>query len=167
MSDLDELPGPLRAELTRLRAERTVLVEEHERMNARLRAADLELRDLTEHRDELVKQAENLADVRERAEQSEALRHDVDVARAERDALRAELLETRTERDQLRLRLLDAELHLAGDLEKAIDVVPGIAPGGAERRAAELARELAATHQTLSWRITAPLRAVRRRAKTP
>jgi chromosome segregation ATPase len=162
--DLEGLPAPLRAELTRLRAERVVLVEEHVRANGRLREADLQLRELTEHRDQLVRQIEELADVAERAEQADALAEDVKLARAERDAVRAELTETRTERDRLRLRLLDAELQLSGDLELEVDA-PVFTSSGAEQRAAELARELEATKQTVSWRVTAPLRAVRRRTK--
>lgn len=37
----------------------------------------------------------------------------------------------------------------------------------AEQRVAELTRELSAIKQTMSWRVTAPLRALRRRARRP
>ncbi|MEU0509434.1 MULTISPECIES: hypothetical protein [unclassified Amycolatopsis] len=158
----DELPGAVRAELTRLRAERVAFTEERERLRTELRESELQIRELTKHRDQLVKQVEKLAGVAERAEQADALARDVLVARAERDSLRAELAETRGERDRLRLRLLDAELQLSG-------AAPAEAPLtesgtlAAEQRAAELARELDATRATVSWRVTAPLRAVRRR----
>lgn len=90
----DELPGAVRAELTRLRAERVAFTEERERLRTELRESELQIRELTKHRDQLVKQVEKLAGVAERA---------------------------------------------------------------------ELARELDATRATVSWRVTAPLRAVRRR----
>lgn len=158
----DELPGSVRAELTRLRAERVAFTEDRERLRTELRESELQIRELTRHRDRLVKQVEQLSGVTERAEQADALARDVLVARAERDSLRAELAGTRIERDRLRLRLLDAELQLSG----AAPAEPPPAESGtlaAEQRAAELARELEATRATVSWRVTAPLRAVRRR----
>ncbi|NIH77552.1 hypothetical protein [Amycolatopsis viridis] len=157
----DELPGAVRAELTRLRAERVAFTEERERLRTELREAELQIREVSRHRDQLVQQTEQLAGVTERAAQADALARDVLVARAERDALRAELAETRTERDRLRLRLLDAELRLSGATPPEPPVENGTL--AAEQRAAELARELEATRATVSWRVTAPLRAVRRR----
>ncbi|WP_116109752.1 hypothetical protein [Amycolatopsis ruanii] len=158
----DELPGAVRAELTRLRAERVAFTEERERLRTELRESELQIRELARHRDELVKQVEKLSGVTERAEQADALARDVLVARAERDSLRAELAETRAERDRLRLRLLDAELQLSGAAPAEAPVAESGQPA-AEQRAAELARELDATRATVSWRVTAPLRAVRRR----
>lgn len=98
----------------------------------------------------------------------ETLEADVVTARAERDALRAELMTARAERDRLRLRLLDAELALgtgSPDEQGAVAASPADTQRAmlAEQRAGELARELAATRQTLSWRVTKPLRAVRRK----
>ena len=99
----------------------------------------------------------------------EALRAELAVARQERDALRNELTGTRAERDALRLRLLDAEVVLGGHEPSA--PVTNTSAGGADRiaaaeaRAAHLARELAATRATISWRVTAPLRAVRRKTR--
>ncbi|GAB3576147.1 hypothetical protein GCM10027445_39770 [Amycolatopsis endophytica] len=157
----DELPGAVRAELTRLRAERVAFTEERERLRTELRESELQVRELTGHRDRLVKDLDKLSGVIERAEQAEALAGDVLVARAERDALRTELAETRTERDRLRLRLLDAELQLSSATPEAPVAETGTV--AAEQRAAELARELEATRATVSWRVTAPLRAVRKR----
>jgi chromosome segregation ATPase len=102
------------------------------------------------------------------AARAEALAADVVTARAERDSLRAELVTARAERDRLRLRLLDAELALAAgsqDEEGAVAASPEDTQRAmlAEQRAGELARELAATRQTLSWRVTKPLRVVRRK----
>jgi uncharacterized membrane protein len=98
----------------------------------------------------------------------EALEADVVTARAERDSLRAELMTARAERDRLRLRLLDAELALGAGSEDEVGAVAASPEDTqramlAEHRAGELARELAATRQTLSWRVTKPLRAVRRK----
>jgi predicted nucleic acid-binding Zn-ribbon protein len=158
----DELPGAVQAELTRLRAERVAFTEERERLRTELRESELQVRELTKHRDRLVKDLEKLSGVTERAEQAETLAGDVLVARAERDALRTELAGTRTERDRLRLRLLDAELQLSSS---ALVEAPVAETGtvAAEQRAAELARALEATRATVSWRVTAPLRAVRKR----
>ncbi|MDQ0378095.1 hypothetical protein [Amycolatopsis thermophila] len=158
----DELPGAVRAELTRLRAERVAFTEERERLRTELREAELQIRELTKHRDSLVRDVEKLSGVTERAEQADALAKDVLVARTERDALRTELAETRTERDRLRLRLLDAELQLSGAAPAEVPLAES-GTVAAEQRAAELARELEATRATVSWRVTAPLRAVRRR----
>lgn len=169
-SDLADLPGPVRAELTRLRAERVVLVDERRRQDARLREADLQLHELTAHRDQLLADAQaGLAG----SERADALAHEATVTAAERDALRTELTSCREERDRLRLRLLEAELRLA-DTGEPSDTAAGDGDhdatqhdsAAAEQLVAELSRELTATRQTLSWRITAPLRAVRRRARS-
>ncbi|GAB3503602.1 hypothetical protein [Amycolatopsis cihanbeyliensis] len=179
-NDLRGLPGPLRAEVTRLRAEREVLTAERERLRTLLDETESAVTELTAERDRLrtERSAEEMAALRERvalAEQeaadrraeADALRQETSAARAERDTLRAELAVTRDERDSVRLRLLDAELALAGR--------GGLAQQGggdpdADRRVAKLADEVAAlsneldaTKATVSWRVTAPLRAVRRR----
>lgn len=173
--DLRELPGLVRAELTRLRAERVVFTNERERLHAQLREADVALRHVMAERDELAAThtavEERLAAERARAELAEhaaALEADLATARGERDALRGELTDVRTERDELRLRLLDAELTLAGAtslVEWAQPAPNGRGAAVAEARAAALADELAATRATVSWRVTAPLRAVRRRTR--
>jgi hypothetical protein len=100
------------------------------------------------------------------AARADALAADVDLLRRERDLLRAELTSCREERDRLRLRLLDAELALAAG--EVVGPTPEASTDGqramlAEHRAGELARELSATRETLSWRVTAPLRKVRRK----
>ncbi|MFJ6670429.1 hypothetical protein ACIQMJ_04895 [Actinosynnema sp. NPDC091369] len=172
--DLTDLPGPVRAELTRLRAERVVFVSERERLLRQLREADEASRELLADRDRLAEQVavfgEQALSRPEQEARDEALRAELANAQREREALRAELARTRTERDQLRLRLLDAELALSGAETPPATVA--IAPSGgqdraaaAEARAAHLARELAATKATVSWRVTAPLRAVRRRGR--
>jgi chromosome segregation ATPase len=165
--DLSDLSGPLRGELTRLRAERVVFLAERERLEARLAAADGELRDVLADRDQLLAQhsPEHVAQVVREA--TGTLRAELAAARAERDALRAELAETRGLRDDLRLRLLDAELLLAGKPPVTSPVQALSRPDSIEaaRRIDELASELAATRATVSWRVTAPLRAVRKKAR--
>jgi len=171
--DLSDLPGPVRAELTRLRAERVVFVSEREKLLAQLREADESARELLADRDRLAAQVAELPEtVRSSEEQTasiEALRAELATARQERDALRNELTGTRAERDALRLRLLDAEVVLGGR-EPSAPVAAASTSGAdriaaAEARAAHLARELAATRATVSWRVTAPLRAVRRKSR--
>ncbi len=186
--DLAELPGRVQAELTRLRAERQMFTAEQDRLKARLvdteqelqtylagaeqeaqaRAAgaeelaakDLQLAELTG------RIADGEAENRVLATRALALELDVATLRREKESLRAELASTRAERDQLRLRLLDAELAIAAD-DPDVEVIESTVDtqrvNEAERKAAELARELAATQRTLSWRVTRPLRAVRRR----
>jgi hypothetical protein len=90
---------------------------------------------------------------RELAARMLALEADLATVRGERDALRAELTPCRRERDRLALRLLDSEAVLAERARRAAD---------AEHRADTLARELDAIRRTLSWRVTRPLRAIRR-----
>lgn len=175
MSDDDErdLPGPVLAELTRLRAERDVSAHRQERLQVELREAQLEARELAKHRDELVQDAAVAGDLRARAEKTDALAHNLAVSRTERDTLRAELAGCRTERDRLRVQLLEAEELLAAvadtdaQLREQQTPMPKRAENArlaeAEQRAAEFGRELDATRRTVSWRVTAPLRAVRRR----
>lgn len=164
--DLKDLPGPVQAELTRLRAERVAFTEERKRLRNELREAELQARELTKHRDELI-EATQLGDVTASNEQADVLTQDLANVRAERDTLRAELTEVRTERDRLRMRLLEAELQLSDKPDRLADVSePQGGSPHAEQRAAELARELVATRQTISWRITAPLRAVRKRTRS-
>jgi chromosome segregation ATPase len=171
--DLSDLPGPVRAELTRLRAERVVFVSEREKLLGQLQEADTSTRELIAERDRLAAQLAELPEaVRSSEEQAsaiEALQAELAVARQERDALRNELTGTRAERDALRLRLLDAEVVLGGR-EPSAPVATTSTAGAdriaaAEARAAHLARELAATRATISWRVTAPLRAVRRKTR--
>ncbi len=168
--DLSDLSGPLRGELTRLRAERVVFLAERERLMAQLTDADAGLRDVLADRDRLLAQYNPEHVGHAVREATDALRAELASARAERDALRGELAETRGRRDDLRLRLLDAELLLAGK-----PPVTGPAPSlprtgeiAADRqRIDELASELAATRATISWRVTAPLRAVRKKTQQP
>jgi chromosome segregation ATPase len=172
--DLSDLPGPVRAELTRLRAERVVFVSEREKLLGQLQEADTSARELMADRDRLAAQLgelpETVRNAEEQAGELAALRAELAVARTERDALRNELAGTRAERDALRLRLLDAEVVLSGR-EPSSPAAPVASSSGADRvaaaeaRAAHLARELAATRATVSWRVTAPLRAVRRKSR--
>lgn len=110
---------------------------------------------------------------KEISDRAEALAADLAVLRQERASLRAELAATREERDKMRLALLDAELVLsAGGAEVGFEATGDLTPERqrlfeAERRAAEMARELDATHRTVSWRVTAPLRAVRKKMDRP
>ncbi|MFI9810810.1 hypothetical protein [Saccharothrix variisporea] len=172
--DLSDLPGPVLAELTRLRAERVVFVAEREKLLAQLREADAQAHALVADRDRLVQELavlpERLREQREQDERVAALERELADLRLQRDALREELGGIRTERDRLRLRLLDAELAARGG-ERPAASGPA-APAGsrdrlaaAEAQAAFLARELAATKATVSWKVTAPLRAVRRRTR--
>lgn len=164
--DLSDLSGPLRGELTRLRAERVVFLAERERLMAQLTAADTALRDVLADRDRLLAQYHPEHVEQAVREATDVLRAELASARAERDALRAELAETRGRSDDLRLRLLDAELLLAGKLS----VGPQQDTGEIEavrRQIDDLAGELAATRATVSWRVTAPLRAVRKKIRHP
>jgi uncharacterized protein (UPF0335 family) len=159
MSELD-LPAPVRAELTRLRAERVVHVAERERLLEQLRTADTNLRAAIDRQHRLAEQAQLTEETRELAAQAQALGHDLEQVRRQRDELRAELSTTRRERDRVRLQLLDSELLLHGEGRRAADAEHRAQ--FAQLRAADAERELAATRATLSWRITAPLRMVRR-----
>jgi chromosome segregation ATPase len=168
--DLTDLPGRVQAELTRLRAERQVFTAEQDRLKARLADTEQELQD---HLAIAAKQTGDGARIAEleRAHQvlsarARALESDLATVRRERDSLRAELAACREERDRVRLRLLDAELALSAGIDSVDTADPPVADQRAimaEYRAGELARELAATHQTLSWRVTRPLRAMRRK----
>ena len=186
--DLADLPGRVQAELTRLRAERQMFTAEQDRLKARLvdteqelqahlASAEQQARAREEGAGEIAARdariteltgrlAEVAAENRVLAARARALESDVATVRREKESLRAELAATRAERDQVRLRLLDAELAIAADdpeagpVESIVDTRRAV---DAERKAGELARELAATQATLSWRVTRPLRAVRRR----
>ena len=166
--DLSDLSGPLRGELTRLRAERVVFLAERERLSAQLAAADTGLRTVQADRDRLLARYSPEHIERAVREATDALRAELASARAERDALRAELAETRSRRDDLRLRLLDAELLLAGQPSVVAPVARRPQPcdvDAAQQRIDDLTSELAATRATVSWRVTAPLRAVRKRTR--
>ncbi len=179
MSDT-EIPGRVQAELTRLRAERQVFTAEQDRLKAKLADTEHELREATavapdegesaEVNQQLASQQEELdvAKARLRALEAEVL-----LAQQQRDSLRAELKTCREERDKLRLALLDAELVVSAGVVDA-DILPGGEPSAdrqrllnAERLAAEMARELDATRRTVSWRVTAPLRVVRKKMDRP
>ncbi|WP_233611264.1 hypothetical protein [Amycolatopsis sp. WAC 01376] len=175
MSDTD-IPGRVQAELTRLRAERQVFTAEQDRLKAKLADTEHELREAiaaspdegesAEVHQRLATQQEELDVAKAR---SQALEAEVLLAHQQRDSLRAELKTCREERDKLRLALLDAELVVSAGVVDA-DVLPGGEPSAdrqrllnAERLAAEMARELDATRRTVSWRVTAPLRVVRKK----
>ncbi len=186
MSDTD-IPGRVQAELTRLRAERQVFTAEQDRLKAKLADTEHELREATaaaaapnegesaevNHavlNQKLASQQEEFDVARARLQ---ALEAEVLLAHQQRDSLRAELKTCREERDKLRLALLDAELVVSAGVVDA-DILPGGEPSAdrqrllnAERLAAEMARELDATRRTVSWRVTAPLRVVRKKMDRP
>ncbi|WP_414936416.1 hypothetical protein [Amycolatopsis sp. cmx-11-51] len=183
-SEFTGLPGRVQAELTRLRAERQMFTAEQDRLKAKLTGTEQELREatadaaaVTSLRAELAESEGQAAALREELDianaRTTALAGDVLFARHQRDSMRAELLAAREERDRLRLALLDAELVLSAGVVEA-DILPGGEPSAdrqrmltAERVAAEMAGELDATRRTVSWRVTAPLRLVRRRMNRP
>ncbi len=184
MSDTD-IPGRVQAELTRLRAERQVFTAEQDRLKAKLADTEHELREATaaapnEDESAEANQAvlnQELASQREELDVAkarlQALEAEVLLAHQQRDSLRAELKTCREERDKLRLALLDAELVVSAGVVDA-DILPGGEPSAdrqrllnAERLAAEMARELDATRRTVSWRVTAPLRVVRKKMDRP
>ncbi|OLZ59792.1 hypothetical protein BS330_05360 [Amycolatopsis keratiniphila subsp. nogabecina] len=179
MSDTD-IPGRVQAELTRLRAERQVFTAEQDRLKAKLAETEHELREATAAAPDegesaavnqrLASQQEELDVAKARLQ---ALEAEVLLAHQQRDSLRAELKTCREERDKLRLALLDAELVVSAGVVDA-DVLPNGEPSAdrqrllnAERLAAEMARELDATRRTVSWRVTAPLRVVRKKMDRP
>ena len=102
---------------------------------------------------------------------AEASEYDIAAARRERDSLRAELAACRAERDRLRL-LPDTERErFSTQLEAMAAESEQTARRAlaAEQHATATARmvdmltqELTAIRATLSWRVTRPLRAVRR-----
>jgi len=156
-----DLPATVRAELTRLRAERVVHIAERERLLDQLRDADKNLRAALDQQRRLAADASLTEETRRRADEADALRTDITAVRRQRDELRLVLTETRRERDRMRLRLLDAELLLDSAGAPASPDID-LRMHAALSKAAELERELAATRATVSWRLTAPLRAVRR-----
>lgn len=172
--EFTELPGRVRAELIRLRAEREIFDDEQERLKGQLVEAEEEIRSLQTAQAERAHLEQRVAHSTEQARQSdedrrtataraEALGADLTRIRQERDASRAELAACRTERDELRLRLLDAAAAPAtGDVATADNTADHDSERiAAEERALEIAQELDATRRTLSWRVTAPLRAIR------
>jgi len=115
-----------------------------------------------------------LASCREVSSRVHALESDIGVARRERDLLRAELTTSREDRDRLRLRLLDAELVLTSTAVSSPVAAVAVPAADASsddaelrRQVDDLTRELEATRRTLSWRVTAPLRALRRKTHRP
>jgi predicted nucleic acid-binding Zn-ribbon protein len=183
-ADLTDVPGLIRAELIRLRAEREVFTEERSALKAELESTVDEVARLqrdhdTEIRKQLEASQKRLTDadqeIAENASEISALQAEKAVARTERDVLRTELTTIRQERDKLRLLLLDRELEAAGSVKSLPRARVNLKKNTTETTGPEdtteelhrciehLTSELAATHQTLSWRITAPLRAVRRK----
>lgn len=193
LTDPTSLPGRVQAELTRLRAERDVFTAEQERLKAKLAEADETADELRRRIDTpdpavLAVKEQAIGELGDKVEllqrehdeisaRAAALAADVVVARRERDSLRAELASCREDRDRMRLALLDAELVLsAGGLDGTgafVEASTGDQTPDrqrlfvAERRAAEMARELDATRRTISWRVTAPLRVVRKKMDRP
>lgn len=90
---------------------------------------------------------------------------DLDALRRDRDQTRAELARVRTERDQLRVNALPEQSTVDSD-ERAELVALRARVAELSAQVAELRRELDAHRATISWRITAPLRAVRARRPT-
>jgi len=96
-----------------------------------------------------------------------ALHSELRRVRRERDLAREELARTRAERDRLRVDLMLADLARAGD-----DLATGVDPRELDdlrtqvvetsALAAAATADLAAHRATLSWRVTWPLRSVRR-----
>lgn len=187
-TESSEIPGRVQAELTRLRAERQVFTAEQDRLKAKLAETEHELREATSgasagafsaasHDAEFAEVNQKLASQQEELDVAkarlQALEAEVLLAHQQRDSLRAELKTAREERDKLRLALLDAELVVSAGVVDA-DILPGGEPSAdrqrllnAERLAAEMARELDATRRTVSWRVTAPLRVVRKKMDRP
>lgn len=157
------VPASVRAELLQLRAERSVLMAERERLLGRLRGADADLREALRVQERLAEEASAAGDLRRQVDESSEARVELDALRRDRDLARQELERTRTERDQLRMDLLQAELALHGaDLPEVVQHDEREAEQ-LRRRVAELTQELEAHRHTLSWRVTAPLRTVRRK----
>lgn len=83
------------------------------------------------------------------------------------DSLRLELRSAREHRDRLQLQLLDAEMALAG-LTPEVRLVGASLERRlleAEVRAAKLSRNIAEMKASLSWRLTAPARRIKRRIR--
>lgn len=168
------VPASVRAELLQLRAERSVLMAERERLHGQVRRAEMDLRESLRVQEQLAAQANESAELRRRLDEVSETRVELDALRRDRDLAIQQLERTRTERDQLRMDLLQAELILHG---KAPADVPVSQDGSKEpeilrRRMAELAahnshlhQELEAHRNTVSWKVTAPLRTVRRRSR--
>ncbi|MFL6142719.1 MAG: hypothetical protein ACJ72N_12735 [Labedaea sp.] len=84
--------------------------------------------------------------------------------RRDRDAARAELARLRVERDQLRMDLVGVAAP-APDSDHFAELAALRAQvAELSARSTELRRELDAHRATVSWRITAPLRAFRQRS---
>lgn len=159
------VPASVRAELLQLRAERSVLMAERERLLGRLRGADAELREALRVQERLVEDARANDELRRQVDEASEARVELDALRRDRDLARQELERTRLERDQLRMDLLQAELTLHGaDLPELVPTDDRDAEQ-LRRQVAELAQELEAHRQTISWRVTAPLRTVRRKTR--
>ncbi|MFG1646395.1 hypothetical protein ACGFMK_39500 [Amycolatopsis sp. NPDC049252] len=159
------VPASVRAELLQLRAERSVLMAERERLLGRLRGADADLREALRVQERLVEDARANDDLRRQVDEASEARVELDALRRDRDLARQELERTRTERDQLRMDLLQAELALHGaDLPEVVEHDHREAEQ-LRRQVADLSQELDAHRQTLSWKVTAPLRTVRRKTR--
>jgi hypothetical protein len=82
---------------------------------------------------------------------------DVEALRRDRDDARAELARLRTERDQLRVNQLEVPEPVSDVYAELAALRTRVAQLSV--RVADLQRELDAHRATVSWRITAPLRA--------
>ena len=121
-----------------------------------------------EHRDNVQPRIEPRVEPGSTPDGEGALHSELRRVRRERDLAREELARTRAERDRLRVDLMLADLARAGD-----DLATGVDPRELDdlrtqvvetsALAAAATADLAAHRATLSWRVTLPLRAVRRR----
>jgi len=91
----------------------------------------------------------------------------LEAAEAELARLRAELATARTAREAADAALADLETWRARALEGWTTARVEVPRAGLSVSEAALRRELEAMQQTLSWRITRPLRAVRKLQRTP
>jgi chromosome segregation ATPase len=164
------VPASVRAKLVELTAERSLLLAERERLISQVRAADNQAREFLRAQDTLSEQVRVADELRDRLDEASEARVELDALRRERNLARDEVSRLRAERDQLRMDLLRAELMLGqgeapasgedfGELHHLRARVAELAAHGAH-----LQHELDAHQATVSWRVTAPLRAVRRKA---
>ncbi|MEO5833992.1 MAG: hypothetical protein ABIR83_11570 [Nakamurella sp.] len=161
----------VQVELAALRTERSVLLADRERSALQLAAVQADL-DRTSADLAALAALVDRDSSRRRSDEAADLAVELAAARRDRDLAYEELLRTRVERDQLRIDQLRWELmsHLAeeADGDGSVDEDPGQVAALREQLAASTAsttavrQELAAYQRTVSWRLTAPLRTVRR-----